>query len=105
MPRLIEYGVLSQNSLIMLQQLMTNIYVPLLNSKSSLTQANDDNSQSTKPNMLRDEFMLNMNKFVQQIRRTINQIEGRFGLEIPEGTGLNTHSAKFCLFYFYLVNL
>ena len=88
MPRYIEYGVLSQNSLIMLQQLMTNIYVPLLNSKSSLTQANDDNSQSAKPNMLRDEFMLNMNKFVQQIRRTINQIEGRFGLEIPEGMGL-----------------
>ena len=39
---------------------------------------------SSKPNMLRDEFMLNMNKFVQQIRRTLNQIEGRFGLEIPE---------------------
>ena len=37
-----------------------------------------------KPNMLRDEFMLNMNKFVQQIRRTINQIEGRFGLDIPD---------------------
>ena len=34
--------------------------------------------------MLRDEFMLNLSKFVQQIKRTINQIEGRFGLEIPE---------------------
>ena len=84
MPRYIEYGVLSQNSLIMLQQLMTNIYVPLLNSKSSLSTASDD--ATAKPNMLRDEFMLNMNKFVQQIRRTINQIEGRFGLEIPTGT-------------------
>ena len=84
MPRYIEYGVLSQNSLIMLQQLMTNIYVPLLNSKSSLSTTPDD--ATAKPNMLRDEFMLNMNKFVQQIRRTINQIEGRFGLEIPTGT-------------------
>jgi hypothetical protein len=34
--------------------------------------------------MLRDEFMLNLSKFVQQIKRTIGQIEGRFGLEIPE---------------------
>ena len=38
MPRFIEYGVLSQSSLVMLQQLMTNIYVPLLNSKSSVVQ-------------------------------------------------------------------
>ena len=28
--------------------------------------------------------MLNLSKFVQQIKRTIGQIEGRFGLEIPE---------------------
>ena len=28
--------------------------------------------------------MLNLSKFVQQIKRTINQIHGRFGLEIPE---------------------
>ena len=51
-----------------------------------------DDSTQAKPNMLRDEFMLNMNKFVQQIRRTINQIEGRFGLEIPEGDGPNALS-------------
>ena len=43
MPRFIEYGVLSQSSLVMLQQLMTNIYVPLLNSKSSLVQVRKSN--------------------------------------------------------------
>lgn len=37
MPGFIEYGLLSQNSLIMLQQLMSNIFVPLLNVKSIST--------------------------------------------------------------------
>ena len=37
MPGYIEYGLLSQNSLIMLQQLMSNIFVPLLNVKSIST--------------------------------------------------------------------
>ena len=32
-----------------------------------------DQSQ-TKPNMLRDEFMLNMNKFVQQIRNGFHHL-------------------------------
>ena len=81
MPRFIEYGVLNQNSLIMLQQLMSNIFMPLLSVK---TLSSAEETVQSKPNMLRDEFMLNMNKFVQQIRRTINQIEGRFGLDIPE---------------------
>ena len=59
---------------------MSNVFMPLLNVKSLTT---GDEQTQNKPNMLRDEFMLNMNKFVQQIRRTINQIEGRFGLDIP----------------------
>ena len=42
MPGFIEYGLLSQNSLIMLQQLMSNIFVPLLNVKSIST--NEGNS-------------------------------------------------------------
>ena len=56
--------------------------MPYLNTKSA-SQVQQDPNQ-TKPQMLRDEFMLNLSKFVQQIKRTINQIEGRFGLEIPE---------------------
>ena len=61
---------------------MENVFVPYLNTKSIQQVEADPNH--TKPQMLRDEFMLNLSKFVQQIKRTINQIEGRFGLEIPE---------------------
>ena len=34
MPRYVEYGVLNAHSLVMLHQLMENVFVPYLNTKS-----------------------------------------------------------------------
>jgi hypothetical protein len=84
LPRCIEYGVLNQHSLVMLKQLMESVFVPFLNIKTGKIEPNPNADEKSKQSVFRDEFLLNLSKFTQQIRRTINQIEGRFGLEIPD---------------------
>ena len=46
-PRYVEYGVLNAHSLMMLHQLMENIFVPYLNTKSASEEERDPNQ--TKP--------------------------------------------------------
>ena len=43
-----------------------------------------DNVESQSKAMLRDEFLVNMQKFSSSITRTIQQIEGEVRLEVPE---------------------
>ena len=68
----------------MLKQLMESVFVPFLNIKTGKIEPNPVADEKSKQSVFRDEFLLNLSKFTQQIRRTINQIEGRFGLEIPD---------------------
>lgn len=60
---------------------------------STRTDGDGDNEESTeKVNvaesrakaLLRDEFLINMQKFASSINRTIQQIEGEVRLDIPE---------------------
>ena len=104
----------SNSVLVMLEQIISQVYMPLLSynqhknceapTKSiersvsrTETQLTEDSVKSegeaeSKTNvaesrakaMLRDEFLINMEKFAASINRTIQQIDGEVKLEIPE---------------------
>lgn len=44
--------------------------------------------ESSAKSMLRDEFLINMQKFASSISRTIQQIEGEVKLECPDLPGM-----------------
>ncbi len=117
LPAMFEVGVLNGHSLVMLEQVITQVYMPLLSynqhknahllgektntpvppsrentqvnmawedtkEKGEKNQMNTQDSQARA--MLRDEFLINMQKFASSITRTIQQIEGEVRLEVPE---------------------
>ncbi|XP_071826175.1 dynein axonemal heavy chain 10-like isoform X2 [Apostichopus japonicus] len=114
LPQFFEYGILNGHSLVMLEQIITQVYLPLLSfnshkngeapteaeeqaaglSSTSQDDFDDDVSEaeSSKVNLaelkhrayLRDEFLINMQKFVSHISRTIQHIEGEVRLEVPD---------------------
>lgn len=109
LPSLFEIGLLNGHSLVMLEQVITQVFMPLLsynqhrhnepksprgkdispgNTAREATQvgttegAAGDKAEETPGKdsaakaMLRDEFLINMQKFASSITRTIQQIEG-----------------------------
>ncbi|KAL5017096.1 hypothetical protein ScPMuIL_006685 [Solemya velum] len=116
LPAFFETGLLNGHSLIMLEHVICQVYMPLLSynqhrngegyksdtrpmsrADTRITQTSlrtegtevdlDDKvnvAESRVKAMLRDEFLINMQKFASSITRTIQQIEGEVRLEIPE---------------------
>lgn len=113
LPTAFETGCLSGDPLQMLYQIIFNVYSPMLSyhqhrstsstnsskpgtpkSDGSRTRENTDVTkiddveslvrESRALSMLRDEFVINMQKFSVVIQRTIQQIEGEVKLEIPD---------------------
>ncbi|XP_074640231.1 dynein axonemal heavy chain 10-like [Tubulanus polymorphus] len=109
LPAMFEIGILNGHSLVMLEQVISKIYMPLLSytqqkngeaehvkaelsSREETTVSKADSESSRVENaadsrakaMLRDEFLINMQKFAVSINRTIQQIEGEVRLEIPD---------------------
>ncbi|XP_050408300.1 dynein axonemal heavy chain 10 [Patella vulgata] len=119
LPAYFEFGLLNGHSLVMLEQIITQVYMPLLSynqhkgsdSKSShparlseqrssisrqdtsLTQSTDTTeeegskiniAESRAKALLRDEFLISMQKFSANINRTLQQIEGEVRLEVPD---------------------
>ncbi|CAH1233746.1 DNAH10 [Branchiostoma lanceolatum] len=113
LPKQFEFGILNGHSLVMLEHIISQVYTPLLaynTHRNGGPQANgasvppsrgaatprappEDHSQeegefnikeSQTRALLRDEFLINMQKFTGHISRTIGQIEGEVRLEIPE---------------------
>ncbi|XP_059165934.1 dynein axonemal heavy chain 10-like isoform X2 [Physella acuta] len=113
LPSYLEYGILNGHSLLMLEQIITKVYMPLLSfnqhrnggvesstaiknqsravsrqetgtSTSKEETAKQDVVESKSKALLRDEFLINMQKFAAAITRTLQQIEGEVRLEVPE---------------------
>jgi dynein heavy chain len=108
LPPLFDFGSLNDQSLLMLEQLLTLVYIPLLShngshrsegssdvsgsdhrreSNQTSVSAQDNASEATEDSrsktQLRDEFLMNMQKFATHINRTIHQLEGDIRLEMP----------------------
>ena len=106
-----EIGVLNGHTLVMLEQVLTMVYKPLLayhqhknssvkdqkaqsqsspsasmtRENTSVTNATEASSTESKSShLLRDEFVINLQKFAHSVSRTIQQIEGEVRLEVPD---------------------
>ncbi|XP_051831868.1 dynein axonemal heavy chain 10 [Antechinus flavipes] len=103
MPEKLEYGILNGHILRMLKHILVHVFMPAL----SFNQHRGDFSPSLLPGdvtppgggaveklpgetieyhsiqLIRDEFLMNMQKFTNNIRRTIQQLEGEIKLEMP----------------------
>lgn len=107
LPPLFDFGSLNDQSLLMLEQLLTLVYMPLLShtganrsegsdvsssdqrrgshqTSASATEGPDVTEDSRSKTQLRDEFLMNMQKFATHINRTIHQLEGDIRLEMPD---------------------
>uniref|UniRef100_A0A8C6Y8I9 Dynein axonemal heavy chain 10 n=1 Tax=Naja naja TaxID=35670 RepID=A0A8C6Y8I9_NAJNA len=96
LPEVLEYGILNHNTLLMLKQILALvrgfswlgfIFRPSLWLRGGLSSEVD--STLKKPLVfdsyqnLRNEFLMNMQKFLSHIQRTIQQIEGEIKLDMP----------------------
>lgn len=103
LPPLFEFGSHNGPSLQMLEHLLTLVYMPLLSHNGHKNESSSDGGSHTKSGthtgdsgqeqgseeshtrvILRDEFLMNMQKFASHISRTIHQLEGDIRLEMPE---------------------
>lgn len=107
LPPLFDFGSLNDQSLLMLEQLLTLVYMPLLShnganrsegsdvssseqrrgshqTSASAPEGPDVTEDSRSKTQLRDEFLMNMQKFATHINRTIHQLEGDIRLEMPD---------------------
>jgi dynein heavy chain len=72
----IEFGVIKSNSLVMLQQVISEVYLPMMEA------GKDDGAGMDNLNM--NEFLSAMTKFTSQIANAIQQVGGSFQLRIPD---------------------
>ena len=109
LPSYFEYGRMTSNSLLMLEQVLMHIYMPLLSCNGQqaklYTNENISGSQDALPDtnlpqddlvdnlelkqihqhaILRDEFLINMEKFTSHVNHTIQQLESEIRLDIPD---------------------
>ncbi|XP_069071115.1 dynein axonemal heavy chain 10 [Pleurodeles waltl] len=104
MPKKLEYGILNGHPLLMLQHVFSQIFMPLLsynqhkNGEPSLPEIDQSSGNDSLDlftpkdlavevrsiQLIRDEFLMNMQKFLNHIQLTIQQIEGEIKLELPE---------------------
>nr|XP_026696380.1 dynein heavy chain 10, axonemal isoform X1 [Ciona intestinalis]XP_026696381.1 dynein heavy chain 10, axonemal isoform X2 [Ciona intestinalis] len=105
----VESGVLNSSSLIMLEQMIAQVFMPLLSfgqhksgeilpsaaqtpqlqQYSASTPGGETpreeelHHESQAKAMMRDEFLMSLSKFVKHIQRTSQQLEGEIRLDIP----------------------
>ncbi|XP_028567040.2 dynein axonemal heavy chain 10 isoform X2 [Podarcis muralis] len=104
LPEVLEYGLLNGHTLMMLKQLFALVFLPAMchnqydmdesiphpePEKAEGEDAQPVVKKKTSPealgslHSLRNEFLMNMQKFLSHIQRTIQQIEGEIKLEMP----------------------
>ena len=76
MPKAFEWGLLNGRNLVMLEQVISLVYLPLLTSESVV-----DSPGNTAAS---EEFLVNLRKFASHMRRTIQQVEGDVKLKLPD---------------------
>ena len=104
MPNLFEFGSLNENAtLLMLDQVLQNVYIPILSycgtrSSEQATSAESATTSGETPRsrrdssddaskgrvVIRDEFLINLQKFANHIGRTMQQLAGDIRLKMPD---------------------
>ncbi|XP_066466098.1 dynein axonemal heavy chain 10 [Tiliqua scincoides] len=104
LPELLEYGMLNSSTLVLLKQMISLVFLPTMSHNPydadespihpDSEKAEGEDSQLAAPPrskavqlgsclILRNELLMNMQKFLNHIQRTIQQIEGEIKLEMP----------------------
>uniref|UniRef100_A0A4X2JQB9 Dynein axonemal heavy chain 10 n=1 Tax=Vombatus ursinus TaxID=29139 RepID=A0A4X2JQB9_VOMUR len=104
MPERLEYGVLNGHILHMLKDLLLHVFTPALSfnqhkaeppvplvppgdltppESSTVEKLSGEAIEYHSVQLIRDEFLMNMQKFTNNIQRTIQQLEGEIKLEMP----------------------
>ena len=89
MPSFLEIGYLSGHALIMLEQVISEIYLPMLSNmqfeKKDTTNSNDKSAGKVlKYESLKSDLVVSVQKFANQISQFSQQVEGEHRLKIPE---------------------
>ncbi|XP_056113379.1 dynein axonemal heavy chain 10 [Rhinichthys klamathensis goyatoka] len=98
MPKLIEFGMMNDNPLMMLRGLLNHVYVPLLSvnqlritdggyngvAGSQDSQEKQQPAESRGAFEVRDDLLHSTHKFLQVIDQTLLQLEGEFKFHIPD---------------------
>jgi dynein heavy chain len=91
MQEYLDLGYFSNQALLMLEQLLNEIYLPIL-CKIDLKDINDERGEavSSRFDQLKSELLITMQKFSSQVTHTFQQVAGETRLKIPdEVTELN----------------
>lgn len=93
MPAHLEFGYLSNQALLMLEQVLQDIYLPLLSS-TDISFFKDDDAEktmdesrqetNTRFNELKNELLITLQRFTSHISHTVQQVAGETRLQIPE---------------------
>ncbi len=92
-PLLLESGTITNRSLQLLENVLKHLYTPLLmatGQKSAESIDTETDQEQERPVSrtgmrvhLRDEVLINVQKFTSQVRQAIQQVEGEVKLDIP----------------------
>uniref|UniRef100_A0A673VC35 Dynein axonemal heavy chain 10 n=1 Tax=Suricata suricatta TaxID=37032 RepID=A0A673VC35_SURSU len=102
MPRTLEYGVVNANVLHFLKNVICHVFMPALSfsqhKDSAVGLASEEAPESSQQEaeltggpgeahhslqLIRDEFLMNIQKFANNIQKTVQQLEGEIKLEMP----------------------
>ncbi|KAF0872101.1 DYH10 protein, partial [Crocuta crocuta] len=102
MPETLEYGIINANVLHFLKNIICQVFLPALSFNQhkdaaagfASTEISDSLEYETEPpsapgeayhslQLIRDEFLMNIQKFANSIQRTMQQLEGEIKLEMP----------------------
>ena len=72
----LEFGVIKGNSLVMLEQIIAELYLPMMKAGTDASGGMDSLNMN--------EFISEMQKFTSQIANAIQQVGGSFQLKVPE---------------------
>lgn len=91
MPEFLEIGFLSNQALIMLEQVLNTIYLPILsqsdfNDFRSKKEGEDTENDQTQQRLeqLKQELLVTMQKFSSHVSHTVQQVAGETRLKIPD---------------------
>uniref|UniRef100_A0A8C2R7B6 AAA+ ATPase domain-containing protein n=1 Tax=Capra hircus TaxID=9925 RepID=A0A8C2R7B6_CAPHI len=91
MPETLEYGIINSHVLAFLRDVISQVFLPALSFKV-LDSFDYDIDLPSMPGeaieyhsiqLIRDEFLMNIQKFASSIQRTMQQLEGEIKLEMP----------------------
>jgi dynein heavy chain len=99
MPKLFEFGSLNENAtLLTLDQVLQNVYLPILSYSGTRSEQGTDSTTTAEETprrgsmgesskgrvVIRDEFLINLQKFANHIGRTMQQLAGDIRLIMPD---------------------